>query len=152
MTIEQSAQIVLKAPIEVVFPLFGPIEEKKWARGWDPKVLYPKGKDFTEGMVFRTPSTNSKEDWFYWTLACLQDLHLVRYLVSTSNRLWTINIVFSKDANQHTAALVGYRYTGFNETGKLLNQDALKEMFKYNLKDWERAVNHYLSTGKCLEE
>src|SRR5258706_16458471 len=33
--------IRLAAPVERVFPLFGPVREKLWAPGWNPQIVYP---------------------------------------------------------------------------------------------------------------
>jgi hypothetical protein len=38
--ISRSSTITLNAPLEKVFPLFGPIKEMEWAEGWQPEIMY----------------------------------------------------------------------------------------------------------------
>lgn len=52
--ISKSAQFIVSESIEKVFPLFGPIEEVKWAHGWDPEVIYSENGKIEEGFIFRT--------------------------------------------------------------------------------------------------
>ena len=67
-TITKSATIILNADITAVFPLFGPIEEKKWAEGWNPKILHPENTLIEEGMVFVTISSAEKETESLWAV------------------------------------------------------------------------------------
>lgn len=38
--ISRTSTITLNGPLGEVFPLFGPVREKEWAAGWEPRVLY----------------------------------------------------------------------------------------------------------------
>lgn len=150
-TITKSATITLNADITRVFPLFGPIEEKKWAEGWNPKVLHPENTVIEEGMVFVTKSPAENETESLWAVTKYNpEKHLVTYTVSTQNRIWFISVSCEPTVDNQTKAIVTYTFTSRNKHGIKLNQQSLEKMYKYNLEDWEEAINHYLETGKML--
>ena len=150
--ISRTSSIILNAPLKKVFPLFGPIREKEWAAGWEPRVLYAT-TDLEEYMVFKTRSHHGQEPNFTWTVSkYLPDQAFIEYTVFTPERLWwvTINCCEGKDL-ETTEAKITYTYTGLTEHGNALNEKALATMYRRDLKDWQAAINHYLETGKRLE-
>ena len=150
--VSKSATITLEGPIERVFPLFGAIEEKQWADGWNPTVLYPLSEQIEEGMVFTTPGHGHGETTVAWIMSKYQtDNRLIEYIVSTANRYWMITIqCFALSATQ-TKSTIRYTYTGLTLLGNEINKHAIEKMYERNLKDWEEAINHYLKTGKVLK-
>lgn len=145
--ISRTACISLKASIEEVFPLFGPLREKEWAFGWAPEVLYPESHRVEEKMIFRTPGVDGDYVWVISKYDSIQ--HLVEYTVHTENRIWFITVQCTEEGRQ-TIASVTYTYTSLNEGAIALNRQALGEMYRHELKDWEEAINHYLATGHLL--
>jgi hypothetical protein len=144
--IQRSATISIDAPLQEAFPLFGPIREKEWAHGWDPQVIYPENCLVARHMVFRTQSQES----YTWVIVHYEPLqHSIEYLVSASERIWTITVTCAH-SDMNTFATVTYSYTGFNEEAHKRNEIALGEMFASDLKDWEKAINYYIRTGKQL--
>jgi hypothetical protein len=149
--VSRTASITLNAAIGTVFPLFGPIEEMKWARGWNPVVLYSTSGTVEEGMTFRTPGHEGGESEYFWLVSRYQPVQfLVKYLVFTANRYWTIRIQCHVVSENRSSASVTYTYTGLNDFGNRLNGDAIEAMFRDNLADWEEEINHYLKTGSKL--
>jgi len=152
MVISRAAMIQLNDTMHKVFPLFGPIEEKRWAKGWNPTEILPDGAVFEENMRFKTRSDNPHEAWFYWELLRLSnETNEIQYSVKTPNRNWIIKIKCSETGTGSTQAGITYSYKAFNALGSKLNHRALSSMFKEDLKDWERAINHYLITGQSLK-
>jgi hypothetical protein len=150
--LSRTATIILNGAVEKVFPLFGAIEEKKWADGWNPSVLYPKSEQIEEGMVFTTQGHGHGEDRFAWIVSRHQvEEHLIEYVVSTANRYWVIDIQCAAPSKDHTKATVRYTYTGLTVLGNEINSHAIKKMFERDLEDWAEAINHYLETGKVLK-
>jgi len=147
----RTATIMLNGPLERVFPLFGAIEEKKWADGWSPSVLYPTSEQIEEGMVFTTEGHGHGESKYAWIVSRYQvENHLIGYIVSTVNRYWVITIQCVSSSEDHTKATVSYTFTGLTDLGNEINRDAIKKMFERNLEDWEEAINHFLKTGEVL--
>jgi len=150
--ISRTATITLQGPVATVFPLFGPIEEKKWEDGWDPLILYPETGELEEGMVFTTRGHTDAEPTYTWIVSQYDPVnHAIQYIVSTQNRCWTIAIQCRAYSDTQSQTTVGYTYTGLTTLGNELNEHAMESMYAKDLKDWEEAINHYLSTGKTLK-
>jgi hypothetical protein len=145
------ATITLNGSLEKVFPLFGAIEEKKWADGWDPVVLYPLSDQLEKGMVFTTTGHGHGESKYAWIVSGYQmENHLIEYIVSTVNRYWVISIECVPTSATETKATIRYTYTGLTELGNEINRHAIEKMYARNLEDWQEAINHYLRTGEVL--
>lgn len=149
--IERTASFVANAHVEKAFPLFGPIREKEWAAGWEPQVIYSQHPEVEEHMIFKT-SGNPDEKEYVWVVAQYKPAQFfIEYQVSTYQRIWFITVA-CKPQQKHTLVSVTYSYTGLTEVGNRINQESLDKMFAHDLKDWEVAINHYLRTGKRLEQ
>lgn len=149
--VQKSASFVASASIEKVFPLFGPIREKEWTEGWEPQIIYSNNLEVEEHMVFKTSGRHHGESEYLWVLTQYKpNEYFVEYTVSTANRVWFISV--KCEANGKNANVtVTYTFTGLNEQGDQLNKLALENMYAHNLKDWEEAINYYLTTGKQLK-
>jgi hypothetical protein len=150
LRISNSAEIILNAPVDVVYPLFGAIREREWAFGWEPEIIFSSSGDMELHMIFRTRSP-LHEEHFIWTVTQhrSQD-HLVEYLVTAQGRCWFVTVV-CREGQDKTIATVTYSYTGFTVVGHQRNEAAMQKMFALNLSDWEEAINYYLATGRQLQ-
>jgi hypothetical protein len=145
--IQRSSTFKVKAPVEIVFPLFGPIKEKLWATGWSPEIIYSVTNDVEQHMIFKTPSRYGEPESYIWVISQYQpESFLIEYTVSTSNRIWVITVQCQPNENE-TKVTVTYSYTGLTPEGNRINEIALKEMYSHNLSDWQEAINYYLETG-----
>jgi hypothetical protein len=146
--ISQHASIELDGSINNVFPLFGPVLEKKWAEGWDPEIMYSTTGVVEDHMIFRTKAHDLPEDWYTWVITRYEpENFFIEYTVSTSKRMWFISIQCAQKRSK-TIAAISYTYTGFSQEGNELNNTAMKKIFAHDLKDWEEAINYYLKNGK----
>ena len=145
--VERAATIVLNAPLEKVFPLFGPIREKDWAHGWDPTIIFPADTLVSKHMVFRTSGgLHGSNEPYTWTIVGYETQRsFIEYQVTASDRLWFISISCAANGDS-TAASIKYSYTGLTEEGNKKNEVAIEKMYESDLKDWETAINKYLST------
>jgi hypothetical protein len=139
--VSRSAEIVLSAPVEDVFPLFGPIREKEWADGWNPEIVYSNDPLAEQGMIFRTKGI--EEDYIWVLTRYMPERHFVEYTVHTSVRIWFIRVE-CKPAGSRTSATITYTYTALAGHATELNRSAIERMFEFDLKDWEDAINIYL--------
>ena len=145
--VSKTATIILNGKIEKVFPLFGAFEERKWAEGWDPELIYPSTEIIEEGTTFKTKGQGTDEPEFIWRVTKYQpEQFLIQYLVSTINRYWTITVICKSAEDNKTSAEVTYSFIGLNEIGNKYNKEALQRMYKHSLKDWEEEINRYLNT------
>jgi len=149
--VSKTASITINGKIEDVFPLFGAFEERKWAEGWNPTLVYPAKEIIEEGTTFKTPGHGHDESEFLWIVTRYEPgTFLIQYLVSCENRFWTITIKCNSSGENKTSAEITYSFAGLNELGNEINSRSLRHMYAHDLKDWEEAINFYLTTGKAL--
>jgi hypothetical protein len=153
--ITSTSSITLKAPVVKVFPLFNPVKEKEWAAGWEPQFLATpaQDEDVMEHLVFKTHSHHEHDESDYiWTISKYSpDQALIEYTVFTPERLWWITIQCRENIpSQTTNAEITYTFVGLTDKGNAMNEKALQIMYAHNLKDWEIAMNHYITTGERL--
>lgn len=142
--ISRTASFVVQAPIETVFPLFGPVQEMAWAEGWNPHLVYSESKDVEARMIFETPGRFEGEEKYTWIITqYFPQEYLIEYTVSTAERIWFITVQCETQGLQ-THTTVSYTYTGLTLRGHELNQEALTTMYADNLRDWKKAINSYL--------
>jgi hypothetical protein len=150
--IENSAEIILDAPVLRVFPLFDPVNEMKWVNGWAPKFIYPTDASVEEQMIFITPARFPHEGDYHWVLTkFLPDLFQIEYVVSTRERIWSIR-VRCFPVEKSTRAKISYQFTALTDEGAARNEQAIGMMFQHNLADWEDAINYYLRTGRKKDQ
>jgi hypothetical protein len=149
--VERTATFTVNAPVDVAFPLFGPIKEKLWASGWEPEIVYSITNDVELQMIFKTKSSLGEPESYLWVINQYRpDEFLVEYTVSTTQRIWFITVKCDPE-DAFTQVTVTYSYTGLTEEGNQLNRTALERMYAHNLTDWAEAINFYLKTGKQLK-
>lgn len=150
--VSQTASFIVNSNIENAFPMIDAFEERKWAEGWEPILIYPEKEIIEEGTTFKIKANrhgdgHGSESEFLWIVTkYVLKSHLVQYLVSTENRFWTITVECeSIENNMKTNATVTYSYIGLNEEGNEFNRNNLEKMYKENLNDWAEAINNYLA-------
>ena len=152
--ISKTASFIAEGNIKTVFPLFGAFEERKWADGWNPVLIYPEKEIIKEGTAFKhSGHGHGSESETLWIVTKYDvQTNFIQYLVSTANRFWTITVECKSIENdKKTNVTVTYAYTSLNEEGAHLNKHSLERMYVSDLKDWKKAVNYYLTTGKTLK-
>jgi hypothetical protein len=142
--VSRTATITVNTSIDKAFPLFGAFEERKWATGWNPTLIYPSTEIIEEGTTFKTQGYGNEVEFLWRVSKFDSDQYLIQYLVSTENRYWTITVKCSPAPDNKTLAEITYTYIGLNEVGNKINKDALAAMYKDELKDWEGEINYYL--------
>ena len=154
--VSKTASFVANGNIAIVYPLFGAFEERKLDYNWKPILIYPDKEIIEEGTTFKTIQDKHKhggsdEKEFLWHVIKYEpSQYLIQYLVSTPNRFWTVTVKCEAVSEKQTKLTVTYTYTGLNEKGNKINEQALSQMFKNNLKDWEEGINYYLEKGKAI--
>lgn len=148
--ISRTASFLVKEDVKKVFPLFGPVREMEWAEGWEPQIVFSETMDVETKMIFQTAERFENEGKYTWVISqYFPERYLIEYTVSTPERIWFITVQCAENGEQ-THVTVTYTFTGLTEKGHELNKQALEKMYAENLKDWEAAINYYLTTGKPL--
>lgn len=151
MMISNSKTILLQAPVEKAFPLFGPIREKDWADGWDPFVIHAES-DVHEYMAFITESSYEVEKQYLWVVSYYDSASFsIRYHVSGVDRSWVIAVTCNPVDDSACTATVTYTYFAANQSAHSRNVASIQHMFAEDLRDWQMAINHFLRTGLKLK-
>jgi hypothetical protein len=142
--ISKTATIQLNGTIDVVFPLFNPVEEPKWEPRFKPHFIYPPDQSVQQGMTFKTAGHGDEKE-FAWVVNQYDEAAFhIQYLVFTPYRYWTITIDCQRSGKNKTSATVTYEFTALEARGIGLNKIRLESMYASNLLDWEDAINRYL--------
>jgi hypothetical protein len=150
--VSKTATFTANGKMEDVFPLFGPFEEKNWAEGWSPVLVYPQAGTIEEGLTFTTKGHVHGEKENTWIINKYQPVnHLIQYMVLADNRYLTITVQCNKLTDTTTAATVTYTFTGLTDEGNAVSKHILGKMFGSNLTDWGESINYYLKTGQLLK-
>ena len=148
----KTAAITAHGTIKNVFPLFGAFDEKKWADGWNPVLVYPSSEQITEGLTFKTKGHVHGETENTWVVTKYDtSIHLIQYFIIAPNRYLTITVKCDRVHDSSTKAEITYSFTGLNGEGNEVSSHILNKMYEHNLTDWEEAINYYLQTGKTLK-
>lgn len=131
------------ASVEKAFPLFGAIEEKKWAEGWEPRVLYPSPAKDQQGMIFRVAHNHMSSVWMC-TAFDLASGHVQYVYVIADAMVTLIDIHLTKAAAAETKVSVVYERTALDPEAN----DHVAHLAKNDAKsgpEWEQAINEYLA-------
>ena len=141
--VRRIGQITLHGPAEQVFPLFGPIDEAKWAPGWEPSIKY--GGNAEAGTVFTTASPYPAT----WVVPRYDGkAHDIQYIVVfPEGRVVQLDIECQVGNRGETRCDVAYAITALSDSGRRAVEGFTQEKHEQRLAHWQMAINHYLRTG-----
>jgi len=147
--IVRTASIRLAAPPEIVFPLFGPLEEQRWAADWRPAFLYPPSGQAQRNAVFVADHGDGTPA--IWTIVeYAPAAYRIAYLrVHPATHVARIDIGCTADGEGATRADVAYTFTGLSAPGNAYIETFSEEYYAAWLRAWEEAINHYLRHGQA---
>jgi len=177
----QLGSILLHGDLATVFPLFGPGREAEWAPGWRPEMLYSPTPEGGEGAVFRTTTNHSAAEGqeMLWTVARLDapasspnsdspaadkkeprsDEARVAYVtVIPGERMTRIEVRCRQEEarsaadKQQTRCEVSYSYVALGTKGEEFLTAFRAGGHQQDFSHWEQAINHYLATGKRIDQ
>jgi hypothetical protein len=131
------------ARVETVFPLFTPLGEKHWAKGWDPEVVYPRDRDVAEGMVFRTQDGVEH----VWTLIHYDPAnHSVAYnVVAHGMMVRNIEVRCRPAGTARTVVEVTDSYVGLSPEGNAFVERLTEAAYEKKMAYWKEAIGAYLA-------
>jgi hypothetical protein len=142
--------------VDEVFPLYGPVEEAKWAPGWKPQWLYPERSSAEttlpeRGWVFTTGKRSKDRKLWYLQKADFS-LHEVSYFVHWPGRMaYTIDICAtrsadSKEMGNGTLTTVTYDFVGTSVEGnkEIEERTGRPEHYVEEMKHWRQLIQGYL--------
>lgn len=141
----RTARLSFKASPDKVFPLFTPLGEKHWAKGWDPKILFPADGHPVEGLFFYTPD---HEGTWWWLTHYDPASHSIEYhVVAPAGLARNIRVqCAAKDGG--TEVTVTDTYIGLNEHGNEFVRSLDEAAYATKMKGWEEPIRAYLNSAK----
>ena len=142
-TRHQAFSLIVKAPYEQAFPLFGAYEERKWAKGFDPQFIHPSPPHDQQGMVFTTERAGLSGVWA--NTAFDVDGGHVQYIYFVKDTMVTlIDIHLTKDGAAETRVDVAYERTALSpEANSQVSQHAKEDAQRGA--EWDAMINGYLA-------
>lgn len=138
------------APPAVVFPLHGFRDEKAWAVGWEPEMIYPADGAAVEGAVFAVRRDGAEEVWVL--LDWDPQARRAGYVhVTPARDVTEIRIRVSGPEAGPSRVEVTYTWTGLSPEGNRFVERQTEEYFGEWMREWEEEMAHYLRTGMKLE-
>jgi hypothetical protein len=133
-----------------VFPLLCPAREKDWIDGWEYEMVYSVSGRIEEGCVFTTPHHGSTVTTWYVTRHDNKQYFVEFVRFTPGETVVRIQIQLKELPGNKTAANISYQYTGLNEQQNEFIKNKLQDGFLESMLYWEKAINHYLTTGQKL--
>ena len=145
----RSYEQTIEGNIEDIFPLYCPVKEALWTEGWDPKVVYSRSGVVEPECVFITKDDGLESAWFVTVYnieqGCVEMIkHTPRVTMSK------LNIIVEALSDKKTRALISYSITSLSRSGDAVLEKFTRESYNISMDAWEKAMNHYLKTGKML--
>jgi len=132
---EATIVLHLNAAPNVVFPLFGPVRETEWVKGWDPHILYPADRSQIPGAVF----TEGDAVWLLTTYD-LKNLRMAYAFFEPGLSANQIEIVVKSAPGGKSEASVTYKRTALSEAGDRQVTE-FAQHFPGHRAHWEETIN-----------
>jgi hypothetical protein len=139
------------APPEAVFPLLCPVREADWVPGWQHRLIYSQSGFAELDCVFITEENGRQTTWIV-TAYDPAAFRIAFVWVNPGMLTAQIAIRLEPSGGDSTSAHIQYTYTGLSPEGnrELERYDA--NWFREKMQGWEAAINHYLGTGKRIDD
>ena len=139
----------LDAPIEQVMPLLTAARENEWAAMFQPQILHPGEPPGGLRGVFLT---GEGADQTLWTMTEYDPPRgHVAYFRTIPGVLAThIDIRLEKEGPSRCRAAVSYTDAALTPAGNPRVEAVTEDRYREQMVEWEKALNHYLTTGKRL--
>ncbi len=132
------ASFEVPAPVERVFPFFDPINEAKWAEGWEITPIFPSPFKVEPNAVFLTDAGDRTA---VWTIVRFEpEAHRVEYLVVVPDLHQRWIRVSCRPRARATEVTVSYTVTSLSRAG----EDAALRYSEAFIKSWQEPVTRVL--------
>lgn len=140
----------LHASPEKVFPLLCPVREAEWADGWLPELVVSSSGVAERDCVFTTQDKSGMAIW-YVTRHEPENLFVEMLKILPGVTSCRLNIQLSENGKECFAD-VTYSHTSLGPAGDEFVRKFTAEYYQTMMQAWEKALNHFLSTGQCLRD
>lgn len=139
-----------QAPPDRIFPLLCPVREADWVPGWQYRLIYSQSGVAELGCVFTTRNEDGSESTWLCTEYEPVSLRIAYAWVTPAHLACQIRIQLEPGPGSTTRAHIAYVYTGLSPAGNEQVERFTADWFRAKMQGWEKAINHYLETGKVI--
>ena len=141
----------LAAHPDKVFPLLCPVREADWVPDWDPVLVLSNSGVAEKDCIFVTRDTSKESIWVITEFEP-KNHKLEMIKVTPGHTVAKLEIHLSPAGDNRTAAEIAYTYPALGPEGDEFLNEFTAQWYKTFMQNWERAINHYLSTGTKLSD
>ena len=135
---------------ERVFPLLCPVRETDWVPDWNPKLVVSNSGVMELDCIFITAEEQSDAIWI--VSGYEPNRYVEMYTVIPGSTVRKFSIRLDSEEENKTKASIFYEYTALTKGGEKVVNDFDKANFAEFTNHFEIAINHYLITGRKVEE
>ncbi len=139
------------AASEKVFPLLCPVREAEWVPGWEYRLICSQSGVAELGCVFATPNESGPDTVWLVTEYDPAALRIGFAWVWPGLVATQLRISLRPKSQNVTEANIRYVYTGLSEDGNREVERYDEVWFCSKMQSWEKAINHYLKTGRLID-
>jgi len=144
-----SANQLLVASPEKVFPLLCPTREYDWIETWECELLFSKSGFAELDCIFATHFPGDERD--IWVVDRFEPNELIQFVRVSESRAIRYRITLTDNGNGTTTALWEQTVTALAEAGNRYVESLSNPEFSKKIKGLESLLNHYLETGKMMK-
>jgi hypothetical protein len=140
----------LQSTPEAVFPLLCPVREVDWANGWLPDLVISASGVAESDCVFVTPGDLANSIW-YFTRHEPETFFVEMLKITPGVTACRLSIQLAAEGNGCVAD-VTYTHTSLGPAGDEFVAKFTTEYYREFMQVWEKELNHFLTTGRKLED
>ena len=140
------------APPDKLFPLLCPVRETDWLPGWKYRMIYSESGVAEDGCIFATPGESGAERVWMVTHYDSASYTITYAWVEPGVLACQLRISLDPASGNKTSLRTTYIYTALSPAGNAALANYTPEWFQHRMEKWEKSLNHYLRTGKLLQE
>ncbi len=138
------------APAKEVFPLLCPVREYDWIESWRCKLLFSESGAAENNCIFTTDRPG--EGKRTWVVSRYEPPKAVEFVIFQGHRLVVrLDLYLSEEGDGSTQIRVTHTITALNEEAAADMKQLEPAAIQRRWQGLEKALNHYLKTGACLE-
>lgn len=139
-----------QAPPDKVFCLLCPVREADWVPDWKYQLIYSQSGVAELGCIFTTPNDDGSESTWVCTEYDPARFRIAYAWAAPGMVACHIQIQLEPGPGSTTRTHIAYTYTGLSPAGNKEVERFDSGWFRTKMEGWEKAINHYLRTGKVI--
>ena len=136
---------------ERIFSLLCPVREYEWLPYWSCNLIYSNSGIAEEGCLFMTDFPGRGE--MIWYVTKYDPPKAIQYTIfKPGSHIWNIEILLVPQDAEQTRVTWHHTFTGVTQEGNRFLSEYTDESHRLHLGRIERALVHFVKTGKMIDE